>query len=346
MDRLIDLRSDTVTKPSPRMRRAMAEAEVGDDVYGEDPTINHLETLAAEMLGKEAAVYVVSGTMGNQAALLAHTRPGDEIILEQSAHIFMYELGGAGWLAGCQTRIFPGYQGFPTTEQVRQLIRGDNIHYPITRLLCLENTHNRGGGTVLSTQATAELCQVAHEHGVQVHLDGARVFNAAVALGVDVSELTGPVDSVQVCLSKGLGAPVGSILAGTHDFIARARRARKVMGGGMRQAGIIAAAGIVALTENVDRLAEDHAHARLLVEALAEMAPFEVPLETVQTNIVAFHVDPAFATAEEVVERLAARGVKAGVIAEGSVRMVTHLDVNREDIVRAIDVIADTVQTW
>ncbi len=337
----IDLRSDTVTRPTEAMRRAMAGAEVGDDVYGEDPTINRLEALGAEMVGHEEALFVASGTMGNATALLTHTARGDEILLESDAHIFYFEAAGAALLAGCQTRTIPGVQGILDPADVRAAVRPENVHFPRTGLLCLENTHNRAGGTVISVERTRALADVAHEHGVPVHLDGARVFNAAAAQGVPVDHLTAPLDSVQFCLSKGLAAPVGSLLAGSADFIKEARRMRKALGGGMRQAGIIAAAGIVALTEMVDRLPEDHVRARRLAEALAEMDPFRVDLETVQSNIIIFDVDPAFNTAAGVCADLAALGVRANPTAAQRIRFVTHYEITDADIDTAIDCMAE-----
>lgn len=339
----IDLRSDTVTKPTEAMRKAMAEAEVGDDVYGEDPTINRLEELGAEMVGHEAAVFLTSGTMGNITAVLTHTDRGNEILLESQAHIFFFEGANAAMFGGCQTRTLPGQMGVPATEDVRAAIRPENVHFPRTGLLCLENTHNRAGGTVISPEATRELASVAHEAGVPVHLDGARVFNAAAAQGVDVKELTTPVDSVQFCLSKGLAAPVGSLLAGDADFITEARRMRKALGGGMRQAGIIAAAGIVALTEMVERLPEDHVRARRLAEALAEMDPFKVNLDTVQSNLIIFDVDPEFDTAAGFLSDLAALGVKANPTGPQRIRFVTHYGITDEDIDTTIDSIREVI---
>ncbi len=339
----IDLRSDTVTRPTDAMRKAMAEAEVGDDVYGEDPTINRLEELGAEMVGHEAALFVASGTMGNATAVLTHTGRGDEVILESEAHIFFFEGGGAALLAGCQTRTLPGDKGVLDPADVRAAIRPENVHFPRTGLLCLENSHNRGGGTVITPERTRALAEVAHEGGVPVHLDGARVFNAAAACGVDVTELTAPLDSVQFCLSKGLAAPVGSLLAGSADFIKEARRMRKALGGGMRQAGIIAAAGIISLTEMVERLPEDHARARRLAEALVEMEPFSVDLDTVQTNIIIFDVDPAFDTAAGLCRDLANLGVRANPVGPQRIRFVTHYEISDEDVDAAIDCISEIV---
>ncbi len=331
----IDLRSDTVTVPTERMRRAMYEAEVGDDVYGEDPTVNRLEELSARILGKEAALFLCSGTMGNQVAVLTHVGRGDEVIVEQDAHVYYYEVGGISGLAGAQVRPVRGDRGVPQTTEVATAVRPENVHFPRTRLLCLENTHNRAGGTVMTCAQTAGLSAVAHQHGVKVHLDGARLFNAAVALGVPASDLTGPVDSVQICLSKGLCCPAGSILAGTADFISEARRQRKVVGGGLRQAGFLAAPAIIALTEMVDRLAEDHARAKTLAGALAEMPGVGIDLSTVQTNIVCFAVDDA----ARWVGGLAAAGVLSNAMGPRTVRLVTHKDVDDTGIEQAISVL-------
>lgn len=337
--RPIDLRSDTVTKPTQEMREAMFAAEVGDDVYGEDPTVRKLEELAAEMVGKEAALFVVSGTMGNQVAVLTHTAPGDEIVLEAESHIYYYEVGAVAALSGVQARTVRGVRGIMDPAAVEEAIREENIHYPRTSLIALENTHNRAGGTVLPLDNMAAIAEVAHRHGVSVHLDGARVFNAAIALGVDAREITKHVDTVQFCLSKGLAAPVGSILAGPREFIERARKKRKMVGGGMRQAGVIAAAGIVALTKMVDRLSEDHANARVLAEGLAGIDGISVDLGTVQTNIVVFDTRDLGVTAEEFVARLKDRGVLSSGFGKTRIRLVTHKDVSREDVLEALEVV-------
>src|SRR5438128_4526843 len=286
MTRLVELRSDTFTLPTESMRRAMAAAEVGDDVWDEHPTIHRLQERAAEIVGKEGALFVPSGTMGNLCALLSHTEPGQEVLVEGESHIFHSEVAGASVVGGLQLRPLETPDGRLQPEQVRAAIREPDIHQPPTGLLCLENTHNRRGGTCLSSAQTQALSDVAHRAGFPVHLDGARVFNAAVALGVDVRELTGPVDSVMFCLSKGLSAPVGSMLAGKRDFIERARRARKMLGGGMRQAGVLAAAGLCSLNEMVARLAEDHANARRLVLGLDGAPGLHIDLERVETNMV------------------------------------------------------------
>jgi len=333
----IDLRSDTVTLPTPHMREAMYRAEVGDDVYGEDPTVNRLEAMAAERMGKEAALFVVSGTMGNLVALLTHCGRGDEIILGDRSHTFLYEAGGSAALGGIHHWALPNQpDGTLRLEDIEAAIRPDNVHFPRTRLICLENTHNRCGGAVLTPEYLDAVGALARRHGLAVHLDGARIFNAAIALGVDVRELTRSVDSVMFCLSKGLSAPVGSLLCGTKEFIAEARRARKILGGGMRQAGVIAAAGIVALEEMVDRLREDHANARRLAEGLAEIPGLAVDLERVQTNIVIFDLTAEGVTAQEVVARLGEEGVKMGVIGPRQIRAVTHYGIEAADIDAAL----------
>ena len=285
-DLVVDLRSDTVTKPTPEMRRAMAEAEVGDDVFGEDPTVARLERLAAERLGKEAGLFVTSGTQGNQVSVMAHTQRGDEILLDENSHIFNYEVGAPAILSAVQTRTLRGRHGILDPGEVRDAVRPPNIHHPRNTLICLESTHNRGGGTVYPLETLREIRRIAAERGLGVHLDGARLFNACVATGTPVHEAAAQADSVSFCLSKGLGAPVGSVVTGTRAFIDRARRARKMLGGGMRQAGVIAAAGIVALETMVDRLREDHANARLLAEGLARLPGVTIDLDLVQTNIV------------------------------------------------------------
>ncbi|UCG48979.1 MAG: low-specificity L-threonine aldolase, partial [Phycisphaerales bacterium] len=288
---IIDLRSDTVTMPTRAMRDAIYGAELGDDVFGEDPTVNRLEQIAAERVGKESALLVASGTMGNLASILTHCGRGEEVILGDQSHTFVYEAGGVSALGGIHPHTVTNQaDGTLRLGDMRAAIRGDNVHFPRTRLICLENTHNRCGGAVLTPDYTDAVSKVAKEQGLAVHLDGARVFNAAVALGVDVRDLTRGADSVSICLSKGLSAPVGSLVCGTREFIAEARRTRKVLGGGMRQAGIIAAAGIVALEQMVDRIAEDHENARRLAEGIAGISGLSIDASRVQTNIVYFEV--------------------------------------------------------
>jgi threonine aldolase len=332
MDAFIDLRSDTVTLPTPAMREAMYRAELGDDVFGEDPTVNRLEALAAERVGKEAALFVASGTMGNLVAILTHCGRGDEAIMGDQCHTFHYEVGGASALGGVHVRTVPNGEGLPALSDIEAAIRPDDIHDPPTRLLCLENTHNRCGGTVIHPGPFRTVCDLAHRHGIAVHLDGARIFNAALAAGCDVRELTAPADSVMFCLSKGLAAPVGSLLAGSADFILRARKNRKMVGGGMRQAGVLAAAGLVALTQMVARLAEDHANARLLAEGLAAIPGVTIDLRRVQTNIVLFEVaDPL-----GFVDRLQAEGVLAIYFGGKTIRLVTHYGITRSDVEAAL----------
>ncbi len=333
----IDLRSDTVTQPTPAMRQAMAAAVVGDDVFGEDPTVNALESLAAARLGKEAALFVTSGTQGNLASLLAHCGRGDEVILGDQSHTFLYEQGGAAALGGIHPRTVPNQpDGTLRPEDIAAAIRSDNPHFPISRLVCLENTHNRCGGACLTPDYTAAVAELAHRHGLKLHIDGARIFNAAVALGVDVQELVRPADSVTFCLSKGLAAPVGSLICGPADFIRRARRARKVLGGGMRQAGILAAAGIVALNEMVERLADDHAHARLLAEGIAELPGIRLDPQRVQTNIVIFAFDHPRLTPAALVEELRRRDVGILTLGGNQLRAVTHYGIEHEHIEEAV----------
>ncbi len=333
--RTIDLRSDTLTTPCDKMREAMYRAPVGDDVYGEDPTVRALEEKAAALLGKESALYVPSGTQGNLIALLTHCRRGDEVILESESHIFMYEVGGMSALGGLIPRRVAGVKGALLPEDVRANIREDDIHCPPTGLICIENTHNRAGGTVVSVEQTRALREVADEHNLPLHLDGARLFNAAVALGRPVSELCSPCHSISLCLSKGLGAPVGSVLLGDSEFITRARKVRKMLGGGMRQAGIIAAAGLVALTHNVERLADDHRHAHSLALGLQELG-FELDLSSVQTNIVRASTKLLGIAADLLQQQLAAVGVLMLAMGPETVRFVTHLHVTQADVDEAL----------
>jgi threonine aldolase len=345
MHDIVDLRSDTVTTPTPEMRAAMAAAEVGDDVYQEDPTVLRLEALAAERFGMEASLLVASGTMGNQVATLAHTQPGQEVIADAESHIVRAEVGGLARLAICQTVALTTARGLPEPDQVRAVIRTPNIHHAVTGLLAIENTHNRHGGVVFTPEEMGAVGAVAREHGVPVHLDGARIFNACVALGRDPRDFGAVVDSVQFCLSKSLGAPVGSLLVGSAQFVTRARRMRKLLGGGMRQAGILAAAGILSLEKMVDRLADDHRNARRLAEGLAALPGIRIDLDRVQTNIVIFHVDRPGGAAE-LVEGGRARKVKMGAFSPTGIRCVTHKDVDSEDIDRAIEAVREIVRGW
>ena len=337
----VDLRSDTVTKPTPAMREAMYRAEVGDDVYGEDPTVNSLEALAAQKLGKEAALFVCSGTMGNLVAILTHCGRGDEVVLGDRSHTFLFEQGGMAALGGVTPHPLPNQDdGRLQLDDIADAIRPDNPHFPRTRLICLENTHNMCNGSAIPVSYMTGVAQFAHDRGLSVHLDGARVFNAATALHVDVKEIVRDVDSVMFCLSKGLSAPVGSVVCGSADFIAQARRARKVLGGGMRQAGIIAAAGVVALEQMTDRLDEDHARAKRLAAGLAESPGVEVL--PVMTNILYFQITEDAPKAPEQIElELAEQGVLVGSRGGGRFRAVTHHGIDDEDIQRAIDAMVD-----
>jgi len=335
----VDLRSDTVTLPTEEMYAAMATAPLGDDVMGEDPTVRRLEELAAARLGKDAGLLVPSGTMANLAALMAHTRRGDEVILEAESHIFYYEAAGMAVAGSLMPRTLRGAAGALDPDEVADAIRTEDVHFPRTGLVCLENTHNRAGGTVVSLEQTRAVCAVAHAAGVPVHVDGARIFNAALALGVDAATLVADADSVMFSLSKGLSAPVGSVLVGGQAFIAAARRARKLLGGGMRQAGILAAPGVVALERMVDRLAEDHAHARLLAERLAAVPGIAIDLATVQTNIVNFRTEPSGLEAPTFSAHLRERGVLAGARDRWTIRMVTHRHVTAADVEAAADAV-------
>ena len=330
---VIDLRSDTVSRPSDAMRAAMAAAEVGDDVFGDDPTVARLEERAAATMGKEAGLFVPSGTMANLVSILTHTKPGDEIIIGDQNHIFQYELAGAARIAGVLTRTLPNEaNGSLDAADVAAAIRGEDLHAPGTALLCLENTHNRCGGAAIPVTAVADLADVAHARNVRVHLDGARIFNAATALGVPAAEIARDCDSVTFCLSKGLGCPVGSVLCGSREFIQRARRNRKMLGGAMRQVGIIAAAGLYALEHNVDRLAEDHDNARALADGLRELGPFRPNVP--QTNIVI--VDVVRGSLDEWLQAFAREGVLAVPFGPQRIRLVTHLNITRSDVDAAL----------
>jgi threonine aldolase len=330
----IDLRSDTVTRPTEAMREAMARAEVGDDVYGEDPTVNRLQKRTAELLGKEAALFVASGTMSNQLALRSHTEPGDEVILDAGAHIYYFECGGPAALAGISCRLIEGRRGIFSGADLERVLRRDNIHFPPTRLVCIENTHNLGGGAVWSLAQTAEVCGTARQAGLKTHLDGARLWNASVATGVPERQYAACFDSVSVCFSKGLGAPVGSCLAGSATFIARARRFRKMLGGGMRQAGIIAAGALYALEHHRQRLREDHDNARALATGIAAIPGLEADPAAVRTNIVMFRVrcEPA----PRFTARLAAAGVMVIGRDQETIRAVTSLEISAADVTRAL----------
>ncbi len=335
---VIDLRSDTVTLPTEEMREAMAHAAVGDDVFGEDPTVRELEALAAEMLGKEAGLFVPSGTMANLVAVMTHTQKGDEVLVEAEAHTYYYEVGSISAVAGAIPRPIPGRAGYIAPEQVREAVRPPNVHFPIPRLLCLENTHNRAGGMPFGPQEMDAVCLTARELGLAVHVDGARIFNAAVAFGVPAKTLVRHADSAMFCVSKGLSAPVGSVLVGAGDFIERARRFRKMVGGGMRQAGVIAAAGVVALRTMVTRLAEDHANARRLAEGIARIPGLVVDLSRVRTNMVVVQVNGP-SSAAEFSARLRDAGVLALPTGPSTIRMVTHRHITARDVDQALDAV-------
>ena len=344
MERPIDLRSDTVTRPTAAMRAAMAEAEVGDDVIGVDPTVERLQQRCAEILGKEAAIYMPSGTMTNQIAIRVHCQPGDEFICETNCHIYNYEQAAFAQLSGVATRTVDGDFGVLHVDQLRGLIRPENEHMVRTRLVCLENTHNRGAGRIQPYDVVVEICRWAKENGLRRHLDGARLFNAAVATGIAPWEWAKHFDTVSVCFSKGLGAPVGSALAGPADLIQLARRHRKVFGGGMRQVGIIAAGALYALENHVERLAEDHANAGVLADAIREIDGLTLQPPFVDTNIVIFDVDPALSDAAGLFQRLRDAGVWVLATAPQKIRAVTHLDVSRDQVQRAGEILAQVVR--
>ncbi|MBK6915402.1 MAG: low-specificity L-threonine aldolase [Ignavibacteriales bacterium] len=335
---MIDLRSDTVTRPSEAMRKAMYNAEVGDDVFKEDPTVNKLEEYAAELLGKEAALFVSSGVMGNQLCLNVLTKPGDEVICEKDCHIFNYESGSPAKLSGIQLHPVEGKGGAITAEQVEPLIRPESAYYmPRTRVIEIENTHNRAGGTIIPIEAIKNLRLLANKYNLFFHLDGARIWNASVATGISVKQYASHFDSVSCCLSKGLGAPIGSIIAGTKDFIREAYRVRKSWGGGMRQVGILAAAGLYALQNNIERLKEDHEKAKLFASAISQNSSLEIDLSAVQTNIVIFK--PKKISVELAVEKCKHKGLLLSVGKIDSLRAITHLDVSKTDINKAIEIL-------
>ncbi len=318
------------------MRKAMAAAEVGDDVFGEDPTVNRLQEIVAELLGKESALFVPSGTMSNQLALKTHTNPGDEVIVERESHIFNYETAAPSLLSGIQLNPVPGVRGVMTAAAVEEAIRPDLYYMMPTRLICVENTHNRGGGSIYPIKVIDEIKDVASRHKLKYHLDGARLWNASVATGIKVSEFAKRFDSVSVCLSKGLGAPVGSVLAGTKEYIDRARRFRKIFGGGMRQAGVLAAAGLYAMEHNVKRLAEDHEKAKVLAKVLSESPLYEINIDHVETNILIFGIK-LFSNVNKFIADMKALGILLSAGSAGKVRAVTHLDVSLEDVKRAAE---------
>ena len=339
----IDLRSDTITQPTPAMRAAMADAEVGDDMFGEDPTVKRLEACVAEMLGKEAALFTPSGTMANQLAVRAHTESGDEILIDANAHIYYYEAGGPAALSGVSCRCLNGMRGIFTAADVEAALRPADQHFPTTKLVCLENTHNRGGGTIWPLERIREVADFARRQGVSMHLDGARLWNASVATGIAERDYAALFDSVSVCFSKGLGAPIGSVLCGSRDFIQRARRFRKMFGGGMRQVGILAAGALYALEHQRSRLADDHVNARTLAQGLARLPGIELDPASVQTNIVFFNVKTV--QAKELVQRMDQAGVRMLALGPTSIRAVTNLMVTAEEIPKALEIIGRVMQT-
>lgn len=329
----IDLRSDTVTLPTPAMMQAIASAQLGDDVFGEDPTVNKLEKLAAEITGKQAALLVASGTMGNLVSMLTHCGRGDEVILGDQSHTFYYEAGGISALGGIHPHTIPNQpDGTLKLADIDSAIRPFNDHFPQTRLICLENTQNRCGGVILSPEYMKAVSKLAKQNNLKIHLDGARIFNAAIALDIDVKQLVCDADSVMFCLSKGLACPVGSIICGPADFIKQARRNRKILGGGMRQAGIIAAAGIVALEQMTDRLSDDHKNARILAEGLARFGGLSIDLSKVQTNIIYFQFDEQTKNSEEIIKRATGKGILFLSVGPSRFRMVTHYGIEAGDI--------------
>jgi threonine aldolase len=341
--RIIDLRSDTVTKPTPAMRKAMAEAEVGDDVYLEDPTVNRLQARAAEIFGRDAGLFVPSGSMGNLTCIMAQTSRGQEVICESAGHIYNYEMASMAAIGGVLPRVVPAEDGILNWARIAPAIREKVYFRPQTGLISLENTHNMAGGTVYPVEVVDEICDHAHDVGIPVHLDGARIFNAAVFLARSVAEITNKCDSVQFCLSKGLGAPVGSMIVGSKDFIERCRAIRKLLGGGMRQAGVIAAAGLVALEEGPQSIPVDHENAQVLAQGLAKIPGLRIDPRKVQTNIVIFDVAKTGITARRLVERLNARQLLTGAVDTTRIRLVTHRDVSRDDCEEAVRIIGEGV---
>jgi threonine aldolase len=336
MKDFIDLRSDIVTKPTPAMRKAMAEAEVGDDVFGEDPTVNVLQKKVAKILGKEASIFVPSGTMANQLAIKSHTQPGDEVIIEATFHPYNFEGGASAALSGIQFFCLKGIRGILDASQIEEAIRPDDHHFPVTRLICLENTHNRGGGSIYPVEKIAEIGRCAKSKGLLLHLDGARLWNASVATGIKPHEYAKWTDSVSVCLSKGLGAPIGSMVSGSKTFIDRVHRFRKMFGGGMRQVGIIAAAGIYALDHHIERLKEDHRNAKRLALGLKEVNGVSINPEHVETNIAIFDIAETGMTAAQVTDEMKKKGVLIHSVGKTQIRLVTHLDVSSEEIETAL----------
>ena len=347
MERIVDFRSDTITLPTKEMREAMYNASLGDDVYGEDPTVLKLEELAANKLGKEAALFVTSGTMGNLISVMTHTLPGDEVLLEEEAHIYYYEVGGMARIAGVMPRLVKGeIKGIITPDDVKKYLRPKNIHFPTPRLLSLENTHNRGGGITIPNELMKELYNFAKEHDLNVHMDGARIFNAAIAQNIDVKEIAQYADSVMFCLSKGLSAPIGSIILGSKDFIERARKNRKVVGGGMRQAGVIAAAGIVAITKMVNRLKIDHENAQLLREGISKIEGLSSQNYGILTNIVVFSIELPDMDAYKFVNILNANGIKSNPLNTKQIRFVTNRHITEDDVYYALEKMKEVMKKY
>lgn len=344
MKKLIDLRSDTVTKPSAFMREAIASSIVGDDVYGEDPTINELQSAIASIAGKEAALFVTSGTLSNQLALKSHTHEGDEVIVEYSAHIFQYETAGGSFISRAQIYPVQGKYGMIKLQDIEDAIRPDIYYFPKTKLICLENTHNRAGGTILDINYIADVSLLAKNHGIKTHLDGARLWNASVATGIEIKEYAKHFDSVSLCLSKGLGAPVGSVLCGSAEFIEKARKYRKILGGGMRQGGVLAAAGLYALKNNINRLSEDHKRAKYLAEVLRGIPTVEIDMDSVQTNIVIFGFHSPKIDLEKIVSDLKDGGILVSRGTKGKLRIVTHLDISDSDVDVAAEAFKSVLQ--
>jgi len=337
MERFIDLRSDTVTKPTPAMRKAMAEAEVGDDVFSEDPTVNLLQEKVAKLLGKESAIFVPSGTMANQLAIKSHTQPGDEVIIEATSHPYNFEAGAGAVLSGVQFYCLKGIRGILDASLIEEAIRPEDHHFPVTKLICLENTHNRGGGSIYPIEKMAEIYRLAKSRGLLLHLDGARLWNASIATGISPSEYARWADSVSVCLSKGLGAPIGSLVTGSKTFIERVHRFRKMFGGGMRQVGIIAAAGIYALDHHMERLKEDHRNAKWLALGLQQLKGVSFDPEQVETNIIIFNIADTGMSAPEIAAAMKRDGVLIHPIGKTQIRLVTHLDISMEDVETALE---------
>lgn len=341
---IIDFRSDTVTKPTEAMMRAIMDAPLGDDVYGDDPTVNRLESLAAEITRKERALFVPTGTMGNLIALMAHTKPGEEVILEKNSHIFLYEVAGASRVAGLQCHTVEGKDGVMDPEDVLRAIRKEDIHFPSTGLIAVENTHNMAGGMVQPIDNLKAIRSIGDERGIPLHMDGARLFNAAAALDLEPSEITGYFDSVMFCLSKGLSSPVGSILAGSDEFIAKARKLRKMLGGGMRQAGVIAACGIESLTSMPESLLINHRHAKELAQGLNKFNGLKVDTEKVHTNIINVVIEESSIPSGTLVETLKTKGVLANPRGENAIRLVTHHDLNTEQVSQGMRLIKESME--